>query len=51
LYYFPVCWPLEKLKRVEQFPSGLFLVVSREMLALLPFPLVLRHYTHVTLGL
>jgi hypothetical protein len=48
--YLPKCWPRERLKPVEEYPPELFLVVSNEMLALLPFPAVLRDYTLVTLG-
>jgi hypothetical protein len=51
LYYLRECWPLKKLKRVEILPSRLFLVVSAEMSALLPFPLNLRYCTLVTIGL
>jgi hypothetical protein len=47
--YLPKCWPPERLKPVEEFPPGLFLVVSHEMLALLLFPVALRDYTLVTL--
>ena len=36
--------------RGEQFPQGLFLVVSAEMLALLPFAVILRDYSLVALG-
>src|SRR5262245_37682544 len=34
LCYFPKCWPLESLKRVEIFPPGLFRLVSAVMPAL-----------------
>lgn len=37
------------LKLVEEYSLGLFVVVSPELLALLPFPVVLRDYTLVTL--
>jgi hypothetical protein len=40
----------EKAELSREIPSRLFLVVSPEMLALLPFPVVLRDYTLVTLG-
>jgi hypothetical protein len=40
----------EKAELSREIPSRLFLVVSHEMLALLPFPVVLRDYTSVTLG-
>jgi hypothetical protein len=46
----PECWPLERLKRVEKYPPGLFLIVSVEMLALLLSFVVLRIYTLLTLG-
>jgi hypothetical protein len=32
--YLPKYWPLERLKRVAEFPPGLFLVVFAKMLAL-----------------
>jgi hypothetical protein len=38
------------MKPGEESPPGLFLVVSAEMLVLLPFPVVLRDYTFVTIG-
>jgi hypothetical protein len=38
------------MKPVEEFPLGLFRVDSHEMLARLPFPVVLRDYTLVTIG-
>jgi hypothetical protein len=47
--YLPECWPREMLKRVEEYRSSRFLVVSHEPLALLSFPVVLRDYTLVTL--
>jgi hypothetical protein len=46
----PKCWPHERLKPVEEYPPGLFLVVFDEMLVLLPFPVVLRDYTLVATG-
>jgi hypothetical protein len=39
----------EKAETSRDIPSRLFLVVSAEMLALLPFPVALRDYTLVTL--
>jgi hypothetical protein len=39
----------EKAETSRGIPSRLFLVVSAEMLALLPFPMGLRDYTLVTL--
>ena len=39
----------EMAETSREIPSRLFLVVSAEMLALLPFPVVLRDYTLVTL--
>jgi hypothetical protein len=45
----PKCWLCERLEPVEKIPPGLFLVVSAEMLVLLPFPVVLQDYTLVTL--
>ena len=51
LCYLPKCWPRPRLKPVEKFPPGLFLVVSAEMLGLLPFPLDFRDYRLVTLDL
>jgi hypothetical protein len=50
LCYSSKCWPRERLKPVEEFPPGLFLVVFAEMLALLPFPVSLRDCALVTLG-
>jgi hypothetical protein len=38
------------VKLVALFPLGSFLVVPREMLALLPFPVALWDYTIVTFG-
>jgi hypothetical protein len=38
----------ETAETSRDIPSRLFLVVSAEMLALLPFPVVLREYTLVT---
>jgi hypothetical protein len=40
----------EKAELSREIPSRLLLVVSHEMLALLPFPVVLRDYTLVTPG-
>jgi hypothetical protein len=40
LCYLLKCWPRERLKPVAKFAPGLFLVVSTEMLALLPFACV-----------
>jgi hypothetical protein len=40
----------EKAELSRVIPSRLFLVVSAEMLTLLPFPVILREYTLVTLG-
>ena len=40
----------EKAELSREIPSSLFLVVFAEMLALQPFPVVLRDYTLVTLG-
>jgi hypothetical protein len=40
----------EKAETSRDIPSRLFLVVSAEMLALLPFPVSLRDYTLVTLA-
>jgi hypothetical protein len=40
----------EKAELSREIPSRLFLVVSHEMLALLPFPGGLRDYTLVTLA-
>jgi hypothetical protein len=40
---------VEKAETSRDIPSRLFLVVSAEMLALLPFPVVLRDFTLVTL--
>ena len=39
----------EKAETSRDIPSRLFLVVSAEMLAHLPFPVVLRDYTLFTL--
>jgi hypothetical protein len=40
----------KKAETSRDIPSRLFLVVSAEMLAFLPFPVALRDYTLVTLG-
>jgi hypothetical protein len=32
LYYLPKCWPLERRKRAEEFPAGLFPVLFAELL-------------------
>jgi len=40
----------EKAELSREIPSHLFLVVSAELLALLPSPVVLRDYTLVTPG-
>jgi hypothetical protein len=40
----------EKAELSRDIPSRLFPVVSHEMLALLPIPVVLQDYTLVTLG-
>jgi hypothetical protein len=40
----------EKAELSREIPSRLFLVVSHEMRALLPFPVVLRNYTLITSG-
>jgi hypothetical protein len=40
----------EKAETSRNIPSRLFLVISAEMLALLPFPVGLRDYTLVTLS-
>jgi hypothetical protein len=48
--YLPKCWPRGRLKPVEEYPLGFCLVVSHEMLAVLPFTVVLQQYTLVTLG-
>jgi hypothetical protein len=39
----------EKAETSREIPSLLFLVVFAEMLVLLPFPVILRDYTLVTL--
>jgi hypothetical protein len=39
----------KKAETSREIPSRLFLVVSHEMLALLPFPVVLPDYTLITL--
>jgi hypothetical protein len=39
----------EKAETSREIPSRLILVVSAEMLVLLPFPVVLQDYTLVTL--
>jgi hypothetical protein len=36
LCYWPKCWPLESLKRVEEFPPNLFRALLAELLAFRP---------------
>jgi hypothetical protein len=40
----------DRLKPVEESPRGLFLIVPTELLALLPFPVILRDYAFAAPG-